>query len=162
MTSVTTDQLARSEVKAVVAAVEAIFSTIISETPALESGYPTDEIMTCNGIIGSISLVGGVEWSVLVYLDEETAPKLAERFTGFEIPYASEDMGDTIGELANLLAGEIKVELDRVGIKANISLPQVYRGRGIEVLAPGHTEPLLFVFSSSCGPISLAVLSSKS
>jgi chemotaxis protein CheX len=161
VTSVTAEQLAGTEAKCVVAAVHSIFASLIAETPPLRSSEVVDDVMTCNGVIGSISLVGGVEWSLMIYLSAATAPLLAERFTGFEIPFDSADMGDAVGELANLLAGELKVELDHVGIKANISLPQVFRGRGMEVLSLAQQEPMLFIFDSSCGPISLAIVSGK-
>lgn len=157
MTAVTAEQLATSEIKSIVLGVQSIFSSLIGEKPELDSERPVDEVMTCNGVIASISLVGDVDWALLIYLSETTAPALAERFTGFPIPFDSDDMGDAIGELANLTAGEVKVELDHVGIKANISLPQVFRGQGIEVLSLGLQDPTLLVFGTSCGPVSIAV-----
>lgn len=161
MTTVTSEQLTDSQAQCVISAVQITFESIIGEKMELcGEPLPTD-IMTCNGVIGLLSLVGDVDWAMMVHLPEATAPALAERFTGFAIPFDSEDMGDTIGELGNLLAGEMKVELHGIGVEANISLPQVFRGRGIEVLSMSGHEATQFVFNSSCGPISVSIASGK-
>lgn len=159
MTAATAEQLARPDLRCIVLGVQGILNSLIGETPELDSEQPVEDVMTCNGVIASISLVGDVDWALMIHLSETTAPALAERFTGFPIPFESDDMGDAIGELANLIAGEVKVELDHVGIKANISLPQVFRGEGIEVLSLGLHDPLLLVFTTSCGPLSISVAS---
>lgn len=161
MTIAVTEQTLDTGAQCVVAAVQSVCEAIIAERPPLVTGPMVAESLTWHGIIGSISLVGDVEWALLLCLSETTAPALAERFTGFEIPFDSPDMGDAIGELANLLAGEIKVELDRVGVKANISLPQVFRTQLMELVRQPQQEPKLFVFESTCGPISLAITSSS-
>jgi chemotaxis protein CheX len=161
VTAVSTGQLTSDEAQCVIAAVQLTFSSIISETVELCGEPLPNDMMTCNGVIGLLSLVGGVDWAMMVHLPEATAPALAERFTGFAIPFDSEDMGDTIGELGNLLAGEMKVELHGIGVDANISLPQVFRGRGIEVLSMSGHEATQFVFSSSCGPFSVSIASGR-
>jgi len=48
------------------------------------------------------------------------------------VPFESSDMGDAIGELANVIAGSVKARLDQRGAKANISLPTVLRGSAVE------------------------------
>lgn len=117
----------------------------------------TQETLKCDGVVGVIGLVGDVEWGLVVGIPRDTAPKLAEGFTGFEIPFDSDDMGDAIGELTNLLAGDVKVNLDRVGVASDISLPQVFRGEGIEVLRPPRVPSMVLSFESSCGPFWVAV-----
>ena len=56
------------------------------------------------------------------------------QFAGFEIPFDSPDMGDAVGELANIFAGEVKGQLDSRGVRCDISLPTVLRGGQLEVL----------------------------
>lgn len=159
MTTVTEEQLATTEGKCLVAALQGLFNSLIGEKPQFRSGEPMDDNITCDGIIGSIALVGDIDWSLVISLCEQTAEQVVERFTGFPVPFQSSDMADAVGELANLLAGELKVELDRAGIKADISLPQVFRGQGIQVMSLSKQEPNVYVFESSCGPLLVAVVS---
>lgn len=99
---------------------------------------PTDDPghLTNDGlIIALISLVGDVEWSIFLGMPPETATAVASAFAGFEIPFESEDMGDAIGELANVVAGQVKTLLDQRSIRADISLPSVIRAEHLEVLS---------------------------
>jgi chemotaxis protein CheX len=96
---------------------------------------PQDESLASGGvIIGIISLVGDVEWSVFFGLPRDTAVAAAQKFAGFDIPFESEDMGDAIGELTNMLAGQIKLNLDQKGVAVDISLPSVIRAENMTVL----------------------------
>ncbi len=108
-------------------------------------------------LIAVISLVGDVEWTLWLALPRATAEAVAGRFAGFEIPFDSPDMGDAVGELANILAGRTKAELDARGIHAEISLPTVMRGSPVSVLGAQHVLSASWLFSSPCGLFAVAV-----
>ncbi|MFP4355088.1 MAG: chemotaxis protein CheX [Phycisphaerae bacterium] len=99
--------------------------TSLSPEPAADSGAT---------IIALISIVGDVDWAVFIGLPESAATTVAEKFAGFEIPFDSPDMGDAIGELTNIFAGQVKALLDAKGVTADISLPSVMRAKGIQML----------------------------
>ncbi len=104
-------------------------------------------------VIAIISLVGQVEWSLFIGLPKTTAVGLAAKFAGFEIPYDSPDMGDAVGELANLLAGDVKARLDARGVKADISLPTVLRAQDIHVLIQRNSPSRKNCYRSELGPM---------
>lgn len=144
--------------------VEAVSSTLewlAGERPEYIGEAPVERALRCEGIIGCISLVGDIEWSLVISMPQGTAVPLAAGFAGFEVPFDSPDMGDAIGEVANLIAGELKVHLDGIGIAADISLPQVFRGATIEVLQLPHVPSKLLSFSSACGPFWIAIARSQ-
>jgi CheY-specific phosphatase CheX len=88
----------------------------------------------CNGIIGTISFVGDFSWGFALHLPKQTAIALSQMFAGFEIDYGSSDMGDVVGELANVVAGDVAARLERDNIVAQMSLPTVTRGREVETV----------------------------
>ncbi len=104
-------------------------------------------------IIAVISLVGDVDWSVFLGLPRQTAISIAAKFAGFEIPFDSEDMGDAIGELANMLGGQVKALLDQRSVKANISLPSVIRAENMEVLVQRGVAGAKTCFDSTLGKL---------
>jgi chemotaxis protein CheX len=112
-------------------------------------------------VIGVISVVGGVDWSIFLGLPRDTAVALAAKFAGFEIPFDSEDMGDAVGELANILAGDVKRKLDSKGIKANISLPSVIRAESLRVLVQRNTAVSKACFACDAGMLWTGVVCSK-
>lgn len=144
--------------------VEAVSSTLewlAGERPEYQGETTVDRALRCEGIIGCISLVGDIEWALVISLPEDTAVPLAAGFAGFDVPFDSPDMGDAIGEVANLIAGEVKVHLDGIGLAADISLPQVFRGTSIEVLQLPHVPSKLLSFNSACGPFWVAIARSQ-
>lgn len=109
-------------------------------------------------IIAFISLVGDVDWSMFLSLPRQTATELAAKFAGFEVPFDSDDMGDAIGELTNILAGTVKISLDRKGVTANISLPSVIRAEGLSVLHQRGIEVAKTCFDTSLGALWTGVM----
>jgi CheY-specific phosphatase CheX len=79
-------------------------------------------------IAGTVSFIGDISWSLTWVLTQETAPQVAAKFAGLEIPFDSSDMLDLAGELVNVIAGEIIAQLEKRGIKSKMSLPKVTRG----------------------------------
>jgi len=119
------------------------------------------EMTSHDVIIGIISLVGDAELSVFIGLPRSTATALVAKFAGFEIPYDSSDMGDAIGELANMLGGMTKTLLDTRGIKVNISLPTVIRAQDIHVLTQRGTTSAKIGLSSDTGPLWVGVVAGQ-
>lgn len=124
---------------------------------------PQDESQVGNSdvVIAIISLVGQIEWSVFIGLPRATACACAARFAGFEIPFESSDMGDAVGELANIIAGDVKARLDARGVKADISLPMVIRAQDIQVLVQRNSKTLKQCYNSEPGPLWIGVTAGK-
>lgn len=112
-------------------------------------------------VVAVISLMGSVEWAVFLGLPKPTAVALAAKFAGFEIPFESSDMADAIGELTNIFAGEVKAQLDRKGVKAEISLPSVLRGDNLHLVIPRDTPLIKTCFDSAVGKIVVGLVVGK-
>lgn len=93
---------------------------------------------SCDGIVGIISFVGDYTWSLILGLPHDAAISIAQKFAGFEIEFDSPDMGDVIGELANVLAGVVNGKLETAGVRAYMSLPTVACGHDVQLLLPGN------------------------
>jgi chemotaxis protein CheX len=114
-----------------------------------------------DAIIGVISLAGDVEWSLFLGLPSETAVAAGFKFAGFEIPFDSADMGDAVGELTNMLAGQVKMNLDQKGINADISLPSVIRAENMTVLGQTQNPIHKKCFASELGELWTGVTAGK-
>jgi chemotaxis protein CheX len=110
-------------------------------------------------IIGIISIMGDVAWSVMMGFPASTAMDLVIKFAGFEIPYDSDDMGDVIGELANVLAGDLVARLDSAGLRVEMSLPTVARGCDVNVMPPAGATLARMNFGTECGDLWLDIAS---
>lgn len=131
----------------------------ISADPSEEHG---EEICKDGVIISVISVMGDVEWSIFLGLPKMTATSIAEKFAGFAIPFDSEDMGDAIGEVANILAGCVKNILDKQGVRVEISLPSVFRADGLHILKKRDSQSMRSCFTSVIGPLWTGVIAGNS
>jgi len=119
------------------------------------------ELASDGVLIGVISLIGGVEWSLFLGLPRATAVALARQFAGFDIPFDSDDMGDAAGELTNILAGEVKRLLAQRGVEATISLPSVLRAQSLHVLVQRGMAVTKTCFDSAAGKLWTGVISTR-
>ncbi|MCU0702473.1 MAG: chemotaxis protein CheX [Fimbriiglobus sp.] len=117
--------------EAVKAAVENTFKAIAGEKPVPKPDVAHPPTPCVAGII---SFIGDSPWSLSWFLPSDTAPALAHKFTGLELTFDSQDMGDVAGELVNVLAGEVVAQLDRRRVKVKMSLPTVARGSPLELM----------------------------
>jgi len=114
--------------------VASIFNTIFGVSP--EYNGDDDSRNIGDGVVGIISFVGDASWILMLALPKDSAETLAEKFCGFEVEYDSPDMGDVIGELANVMAGDIVARMGVEGVKVAMSLPTVLRGQNVEPFMP--------------------------
>lgn len=98
--------------------------------------FTVTDCRSCTKIVGIISFVGDLTWSIVLVLPEFTAEDVSKRFAGFDVPFDSEDMGDIVGEMTNIIAGMVCGYLEKDCIKAQLSLPTVARGKDFEHLVP--------------------------
>lgn len=113
--------------------VSSIFNTIFGVVPDYCGGDIKD---IGDGVVGIISFVGDASWMLMLALPKDSAETLAEKFCGFTVEYDSPDMGDVIGELANVMAGDIVARMGGEGVKIAMTLPTILRGRNVEPFLP--------------------------
>ena len=111
-----------------------IFNTIFGSVPKY-TGDGNGKKMG-DGVVGIISFMGDVNWICMLELPKESAKAMASKFCGFDIDYDSNDMGDVVGELANVLAGDIVARMAKEDLKSAMSLPTIMRGHNVEPMLP--------------------------
>ena len=114
--------------------ISSIFKKIFGVVPEYDGDDNSKNIG--DGVVGIISFVGDASWILMLAFPKDSAETLAEKFCGFEVPYDNPDMGDVIGELANVMAGDIVARMGVQGVKVAMSLPTVLRGQNVEPFMP--------------------------
>jgi len=106
-------------------------------------------------ISGVIGLSGQAVGTVVINLSEEVALKGASAMLMMEMTELNADVLDAVGEIANMIAGQAKAELEQYDL--SVSLPNVITGEGHEVCFPSSTQPLAVAFDTDFGPLQLVV-----
>ncbi|MCL2138022.1 MAG: chemotaxis protein CheX [Treponema sp.] len=75
-----------------------------------------------------IGLTGEARGAVVISMKEELALRVTTKLTGLEYKKLDDDVVDAIGEIVNIIAGNVKQELEDA-FRLVISLPTIVRGK---------------------------------
>jgi chemotaxis protein CheX len=117
---------------------------------SLKSGHSTE--YEVSGLIG---LSGKLQGMVVVSLGRDTAIKSTEILLGQLPDDLNADVVDAVGELANMIAGAAKSQLEQYQI--SISLPSVICGKNHSIGFPSSSTPIQMPFRSDIGPVCVEV-----
>lgn len=143
-----TDTFPPAITRAVQEAAAAFFKTScgLAHVPDVPAGEAQ-----CAGIMSTISFLGDTPWAFAMALPEDAAVKIARAFAGFDIPFDGPDMGDVMGEIANVIAGDICARLDADGLGGQMSLPTSVRGGNVALLVPNGVSTARLLFAGPNG-----------
>jgi chemotaxis protein CheX len=91
-----------------------------------------------------IGLSGDIRGAVVVAMKKKFAIKLADTLVGTAHTDMDDDIVDAIGEIVNIIAGNVKNEVPG-GEKIVISLPTVVKGKDHSFAWPGKTSRILCI-----------------
>jgi chemotaxis protein CheX len=95
-------------------------------------------------ISGIIALSGGAKGLVAISMKIPTASKIANILTNMRESQIETDITDAVGEIANIIAGNVKKNLED-SFKISISLPKVVKGKAHFVVIPESRTRLLCI-----------------
>ena len=113
---------------------------------------PTKPKYPISGVIG---LSGKAAGTVVINLSKEVAVKGASAMLMMEMTEMNEDVIDAVGEIANMVAGQAKAELEEYDL--SVSLPNVITGEGHVIRFPSDAQPISVAFDTDFGPLQLVV-----
>lgn len=90
--------------------------------------------------------------SVAVSFPDNVIRVIAHRMLPPGMELNDEILHDLTGEMANMIAGGMKGELESVGLKYNISLPQIIHGSPHSIVHDCKTPIILLSFITEVGP----------
>lgn len=118
----------------------------------LKLSDPTKRSYPISGVIG---LTGNAVGTVVINMSEEVAMRAASTMLMDDIREVNDDVLDAVGELANMIAGQAKAELEEFDL--SVSLPNVVTGKDHVVRFPSKSAPICVPYDTDLGPLLLEV-----
>jgi len=128
-----------------------IFTTMVMmdihplEEEAAKSGSLKDSI---SGLIG---LAGTHKGVLAIHLPKKVALAITGSFLGMEVDEINEDVEDAVGEIANMLGGNVKTILSENGRDIDLSLPSTISGRDYDFQPTKEAERTIIPFAAEHG-----------
>ncbi len=128
---------------------------ILLETCQLKLDRMDTEDFTPRGttVLGTMSIHGAVDWSVIIGFPRTAVPILATNFAGYDVPDDDAELGDAIGELTSMICGRTKSHLSDRGLTVSVSLPTVVSVSEFRILLRRKGTTDRAVFNTAFGPI---------
>ncbi len=105
-----------------------IFSTMVMMDVSVDNDDVEESGELQNTITGLIGLAGSHKGVLAIHIPYPVAMAITSNFLGMDINEINEDVEDAVGELANMLAGNVKTVLTGNGRDIDLSLPSTISG----------------------------------
>jgi chemotaxis protein CheX len=128
-----------------------IFETMIMVD--ISAGDPVIEKINnfkCS-VSGVIGLAGSCKGMLAIHLPDKVAMSITGSFLGMEVTEVDDDVTDAIGELANMVAGNIKMILDEAGNNVTVSIPSCVHGEEYTMDTVSDSQRVVIPFNIDSG-----------
>lgn len=102
-------------------------------------------------ITGMVGLAGTHKGILAVHFPKQIALDVTSSFLGMDVEEMNEDVQDAIGEIANMLGGNLKTILSDRGKDIQLSLPSTISGDAYNFSSQADTEQLIIPFQAPSG-----------
>lgn len=154
-TTLADSSLTAEWVNPLIVAVRTVFETILDCRPERVGLTLKDERFPEYQLSAVISVTGRAVGTIVLSLARETALNVLHRMVGIEAPKIDADVRDAVGELANMMAGQAKSQLEH--LQLTIAIPSIVEGRNHSVYYPSALKPIAIRFNSEIGPFAIEV-----
>ena len=131
----------------IVSATTDVFNTMILLEAT--SGEPLSEKTTVfgNSVSALLGLSGDLKGMLCIHCPEQGARAITANLLGIDVDELNEDVNDAMGELANMVAGGLKVQLTAAGKALELSIPTAIAGASYSVNGLASAESVTVPFT---------------
>ena len=92
-----------------------------------------------NRIVGSVSLAGSASGTVNIHVSDAFACQITANMLGMDLDEidSDEEVHDVIGELSNMIGGDLKSRLCDAGFTCELSIPSITSGKDFNIESKG-------------------------
>lgn len=116
-----------------ITATQSVFKTMLSIDVKMNKPIFKTEKKTSGDVTGIMGLVGDRKGTITISFSREGAMFVYQTLFGDECSSVTPDVIDAIGELTNIISGQSRKELEKVGINLKASIPMVVVGKEVEM-----------------------------
>ena len=114
-------------------ATQNVFKTMLSTH--INIGKPSLKAnnLALGEVTGVTGFTGDKKGTFTLSFSRESAVYIYKSMIGEDVSTINSDVVDAIGELTNIISGQIRVELEKIGVNLSASLPTVIVGQNVAI-----------------------------
>lgn len=135
----------------IVESTKEIFTSMIMMDIEVEGETSSNCPSLEESITGVIGLAGTHKGVLAIHIPFNVAMKITGNFLGMDVEEMNEDVEDAIGEVANMLGGNVKAILSEKGRDIDLSLPSTIIGKQYDFQPKKDAERNVIPFKCESG-----------
>ena len=135
----------------IVEAVEEIFTSMVMMEVSVREETQPEAHPLIDSISGVIGLAGTHKGVLAIHLPHRVAIAITGSFLGMDVEEINSDVEDAVGELANMLGGNVKSILSEKGRDIDLSLPTTISGKEYDYQTNKDAEKIIIPFQCATG-----------
>ena len=135
----------------IIESTQEIFSTMVMMEVSVSDEELTDRRVMSDSISGIIGLAGTHKGVLAIHLPKVVALAITSSFLGMDVDEIGPDVEDAVGELANMLGGNIKTILSQKGRDIELSMPTTISGKQYDFQPTKDAEQVAIPFVTDAG-----------
>lgn len=108
-----------------------------------------------DSISGVIGLAGTHKGVLAIHIPHKVAIAITSSFLGMDVEEINSDVEDAVGELANMLGGNVKSILSENGRDINLSLPTTISGKHYDYQTNKDAETIVIPLTCETGQFTI-------
>lgn len=132
-----------------------IFSTMVMMEISVSGDHTSKTVPLTESISGVIGLAGTHKGVLAIHIPNKVAMAITSSFLGMDVDEINEDVKDAVGELANMLGGDVKSILSDNGRDIALSLPSTITGQQYDFQPTKEAERIIIPFSCDSGEFTI-------
>jgi chemotaxis protein CheX len=132
-----------------------IFSTMVMMEISVNGDQMKTSIPLTESISGVIGMAGTHKGVLAIHIPNKVAMAITSSFLGMDVDEINEDVEDAVGELANMLGGNVKSILSENGKDIDLSLPTTITGQQYDFQPTKDAERTIIPFCCEAGEFTI-------
>jgi chemotaxis protein CheX len=132
-----------------------IFSSMVMMEISVSGDTMIKSEVLIESISGVIGLAGTHKGVLAIHIPNKVAMAITSSFLGMDVDEINEDVEDAVGELANMLGGNVKSILSENGRDINLSLPSTITGQQYDFQPTKEAERIIIPFRCDAGEFTI-------
>jgi chemotaxis protein CheX len=128
-----------------------IFSTMVMMDVSVDNENVKDSGKLHDTITGLIGLAGTHKGVLAIHIPHPVAMAITSNFLGMDVSEINADVEDAVGELANMLGGNVKTILTGNGRDIDLSLPSTISGSSYHFQSSKDVDKVVVQFGTANG-----------
>lgn len=128
-----------------------IFTTMVMMEVEPEAGFSKADGALVDSITGLIGFAGTHKGAIAIHIPNQVALDITSNFLGMDVEEINEDVEDAVGEIANMIGGDIKGYLSENGRDINLSLPSTISGAQYDFQSNKNADIFMLAFNTASG-----------